>query len=387
MRIAVIGYGRRMRGILRLVEKFHTSARVAAITDPNFDQIRAEMESEGKSVPDCPVFDDADEMLDSVEIDAVMVATRCSLHATMAIKALERNLPLYLEKPVATSREDLRKLAEAGKKTSSKVVVSFPLRVSPMVQMAREIVASGKIGSVENVRAWCDPEYGGVYYYNWYRDEKETGGLWLQKATHDFDYITRLVGSPARRVAAMTSKRVFKGDHPAGLHCIDCDEWETCLESPFHIYYSSGETDGVAPDKRRMCMFAKDTGNEDSGHAILEFENGVLASYSQNFMARKAAGSRGARLYGYRGTIEFDWYTDELKVFMHHRPRVERYKFDSSTLSHAGGDDILVWNFLQVARGREESISPLAAGLASVNLCLAARESSRTAKFIEVKPV
>ena len=120
---------------------------------------------------------------------------------------------------------------------------------------------------------------------------------------------------------------------------------------------------------------------------VVEFENGVVASYSQNFMVRKSAGRRGARIYGYKGTIEFDWYTDEMKVFMHHSPRVETHRFESSALSHAGGDDILVWNFLKAAAGEAESLSPLAAGVASVNLCLAAKESSESGRFVELQAV
>jgi predicted dehydrogenase len=375
-----------MRGLLKMVGQFNSGAYVAAIADPNIEAVREQLADRGEKLPDCPTFADADEMLRSVKLDAAMIGTRCSLHAPMAVKVLKCGLPLYLEKPIATNRKDLSALAAAGRKRSSKVVVSFPLRVSPLVQAAKEVIDSGKIGTVENVSAWCDPPYGSVYFRDWYRDERETGGLWLQKATHDFDYITYLVGSAPKQVAAMTSKRVFKGKRPARLKCRDCGDWQECLESPLHIFYSQGQGEGVV-ENEYWCMFAKDTGNEDSGAAIVEYANGVQASYSQNFMVRKSAGRRGARLYGYKGTIHFDWYTDELKVFMHHSPRVETHKIDSSQLSHAGGDTVLIWNFLQVARGREKSVSPLEAGLTSVNLCLAAGESSQTRRFVKVKPI
>lgn len=70
-----------------------------------------------------------------------------------------------------------------------------------------------------------------------------------------------------------------------------------------------------------QCCYATDTGNHDSASVLLRFENGAHASYSQNFYARKGAAARGARLIGYKGTLEFDWYTDELKVFMHDASR------------------------------------------------------------------
>ena len=386
MKIGVIGYGRRMRGLLGLFDNFNVGLEVAGIADPAYAKTPVEIPPYNGKRPECLVFADAAAMLASVKPDAVMIGTRCSLHAKMAIKVLKRGLPLYLEKPVATNRADLRALASAGKRSKSQIVVSFPLRVSPLVAMAKEIIDSGKIGTVESVSAWCEPPYAAVYYRDWYRDECETGGLWLQKATHDFDYITFLVGSAPKSIAAMTSKTVFTGDKPAGLKCRDCGEWEECLESPFHLFYSRGDAQKVESNDF-SCMFAEDTGNENSGRAILEYENGVQASYTQHFMVRRSAARRGARVYGYKGTLEFDWYTDELKVFMHHAPRVETYTIDSSKLSHAGGDNALMWNFIQVVRRKAKSVSPLEAGVASVNLCLAAKESCKSRRFVDVKAV
>ncbi len=160
----------------------------------------------------------------------------------------------------------------------------------------------------------------------------------------------------------MKSKRVYVGDKPAGLKCDDCDEWDECLESPYHRYYTRFQTPKVEKDGL-WCGFAQDTGNEDSGSAIIEYESGMHVSYSQNFYARRTAGARGARLLGYKGTLEFDWYKDELKVHMHHQPRVETYKYDMAGASHGGGDVVLVDNFVRVIKGQQKSVAPLSAGL------------------------
>src|SRR5690606_38144563 len=124
-----------------------------------------------------------------------------------------------LEKPVATTMEDARRLKAGFEAGKSKVVVSFPLRLTSMVQCVKEIVDSGQIGTVEHVQAVNNVPYGGVYYHYWYRDEKETGGMFLQKATHDFDYINYILGHKPAVVSAMTSKQVYKGTKPAGLKC------------------------------------------------------------------------------------------------------------------------------------------------------------------------
>ena len=384
IRIGVIGYGGRMHGVVNLMQRLNAGTEVVAITDVRNDEIRQQMKAQDKDPSKVAFYDDPDRMLDTEKLDGVMVGTRCSLHSKMAIKVLERNLPMYLEKPIATNMKDLLVLRDAASKTSSEVVVSFPLRVTPLVRMAKEIIESGKIGTVEHVQAWNNVPYGACYYQNWYRDENETQGLFLQKATHDFDYINYLLGIRPTMICAMNSKQIYKGDRPAGLRCDDCGEWDSCLESPFNMYYTKQETQRVEPSGL-LCGFAKDTGNEDSGSAIIRYETGMHACYSQNFFARKKAGKRGATLLGYKGTVEFDWYTDEVKVIMHHKPIIETHKMDTSNASHGGGDLVLVDNFVRVIRGEQKTISPLSAGLLSVLMCLKAKESAATNTFQEIK--
>lgn len=71
-------------------------------------------------------YEEPDEMFDNEQLDGVMIGTRCSLHTKMAVKVLERNIPLFLEKPVATTMKDYSILKDAAEKTKSQVVVSFP---------------------------------------------------------------------------------------------------------------------------------------------------------------------------------------------------------------------------------------------------------------------
>jgi predicted dehydrogenase len=380
LNIGVIGYCSRASGVVNLMRQVHPEVRLAAITDVREAEIKAHLAADADAVR---FYTDPDRMLDNERLDGVVIGTRCSLHTGLAVKALGRNLPLFLEKPVATNMADLMTLRDAGARSSSRVVVSFPLRMTPHVQLAREIIESGKVGDIEHVQAWNNVAYGWIYFQDWYRDENETQGLFLQKATHDFDYINYLVGARPTSVCAMIAKQIFKGDHPAGLKCDECAEQDECIESPFHLAFTRQEIPAGQPSGRK-CAFAVDTGNEDSGSAIVRYETGMHASYSQNFFVRGKAGRRGARLFGYKGTIEFDWVTDELTVYMHHTPRVETHKLDTSNTSHGGGDMVLVDNFVRVMRGEQESISPLGDGLLSALMCLKAKESAATDTFQEI---
>jgi len=384
LRLGVIGYGGRAQRVIRGMMLFREGLRVSAICDPRAEKIRAGMADDDAISDDARFYDDPDRMLDEQEIDGVLVGTRCSLHARMARKVLRRNLPLFLEKPVATSLEDLLALREAYEQSSSEVVVSFPIRLAPLCQLAKEIVASGKIGTVEHVQAWNNVGYGDTYYQDWYRDENETQGLFLQKATHDFDYLTYLLGLKPRWICAVKSKRIFRGDHPAGLRCNECPEREDCPQSGFSRFFWTYTSD--RPDRPdHFCAFAVDTGNEDSGSAIIEYETGMHVVYSQNFFARRTAAGRGARLFGYRGTIEFDFTKNELKVHLHHRPFTEIHRYDMRRrMSHYGGDLPLQRNFLRVLQRREKSATPLEDGLLSALMCLKAKRSAETRTFQEI---
>jgi len=382
LKIGIIGCGGRGYGMFGRMDAFKIDHKLVAVADPATVKIQKILQDDGHK--ETTLYADADEMLDNEQLDGVMVGTRCSLHAQMALKVLKRNIPLFLEKPIATNYEDLDALVRARGETKAPVVVSFPLRVTPLVQAAREILDSGKIGTVEHVQAWNNVPYGNAYYQMWYRDENETGGLFLQKATHDFDYINYLLNSDPQWISAVKSKRIFTGDKPEGLYCKDCDELEDCPDGPYNAFYTRADTKEVDRDSTLQCCFAKDTGNEDSGSALIEYESGMHVSYSQNFFARKGAGARGARLFGYKGTIEFDWYTNELKVFMHHKPCTETTKLDTTNMSHGGGDIVLLKSFIDIMTGKGESVTPLETGLLSVLMCLKAKESAETRTFQKI---
>jgi predicted dehydrogenase len=181
-------------------------------------------------------------------------------------------------------------------------------------------------------------------------------------------------------VAATTSKLVFTGEMPAGLHCVDCEHKLTCPESKYHPELSTGAALQSKNPEDYLCAFAADTGNEDSGNALIEYASGVGAVYTQNFYSRRDAACRKWRCISHRGTIEFDLVTSKVLIWEHHRPVNEVLDVRGEG-GHGGGDVGLALNFLRMIRGEEESVSPLEAGLRSALICLLARESANTRTF------
>ncbi|MCX5660161.1 MAG: Gfo/Idh/MocA family oxidoreductase [Planctomycetota bacterium] len=391
IRLGIVGYGHRMAcfmgGPMKNVEP---DFQVVGVVDPAEAFIRKRLADWGcTDQKEVPFYPDVATLVREGKPDGLLIGTNCAMHTPFAIQAAEYGLPLFLEKPVSTSMEQAVALEKAFRKSKTEVVVSFPLRVSPLCVRAQQAIESGEIGRPEHIAGLNYVPYGTVYYTP--GSYQSLQGLFLQKATHDLDYMMGLMGSRVRRVGAMASKgRVFGGSKPAGLVCSKCDEAETCKESP-----KNRQRNGSASGKNKdhACVFSVDIGTpetgicEDSSSCVLEFESGATGVYTQVFFSRRDAGRRGSIVSGYDGTVSFDWYRNDITLVHHHKPFTDTFTSKGGA-NHFGGDDELASDFVDLIHGRiKRSRTPIETGLASVYACLAAKESSETGRFVEVRPV
>ncbi len=384
-RVVAVGLGRRLRTVLDQIERWTPGVDLVAAVDPARESISA---AEPRYA-DLAWSDDVTALLDATSPDGVLIGTRCDLHADLAAEVVRRGVPLFVEKPVAITSEQVDRLALAAHEATSETVVSFPLRLSELCLMAKEIIESGAIGEPQHAVAVNNvPFYAKTYYQGWMRDDAITGGLWLQKATHDLDYLTFLLGEYPTRVTAVESTTVFAGDMPAGLHCRQCPRRHSCPESQEsavrNLQLGSYGAAELYFGGDWQCAFATDTGNHDSATAILQYASGKHAVYSQNFYSRNGAARRGITVTGYDGTVAFDWYRGSLEVSGHHKPRSQVHTVTLPDGGHFGGDVALAQDFYAIVTGTGRSRATLADGIASARLCVAARESCRTGAAVEV---
>ncbi|MEI6846408.1 MAG: Gfo/Idh/MocA family oxidoreductase, partial [Candidatus Firestonebacteria bacterium] len=147
LKIGIIGYGGRISHFSKMMRKFGVPMKIQAVADPRLVEIKALNDEHLKGTNFYP---DADSLLAAEKFDGIMIGTRCFMHTDMAIKAAKHKVPLFVEKPVGISLEQLRRLDKTFKNYKAPVVVSFPLRLSPLVTRAKEIIKEGLIGTVEN---------------------------------------------------------------------------------------------------------------------------------------------------------------------------------------------------------------------------------------------
>jgi len=379
--IAVIGLGHRSSYLISLFEKLYLNFRLRYVVDPNEHYAKSNLSKWGITKQNPEYFSDIDSFLKYAgNVNGILIGSPCNQHTPNALDIAKTRLPVYLEKPVATSFKQIQELKEGFKGKEDQVVVSFPLSQTPLFESVKNQILEGKLGTINQVQAHNNVPYGSLYYgYPSYRNYSVSGGLWLQKATHDFDYINKILGSPIS-ITAMMNRSVYGGNNPENLWCSKCELISSCSESP-EAFAKTGNTLAELGDHK--CVWSEDIVYQDAGSALIMYESGAHANYSQNFVSRLNAGRRGATITGHKATISFDWYTKMIYVFDHMKKNTEEIKITNSD-GHHGGDSNLLKNFADVCLGKDNSKTDLNSGILSSAMCLSAKKASHDQKYIAI---
>ena len=123
-------------------------SEVVAICDRSGTRAKELMEEYGGEM-----YGDWKELLEKAEVDAVVIGTPNALHAPMAIGALEAGKHVLVEKPMATTRDEAKRMIEAAKKAGRYLMVGQNQRLMPAHVRAKEILKSGRVGEVLSFRS------------------------------------------------------------------------------------------------------------------------------------------------------------------------------------------------------------------------------------------
>ncbi len=144
---------------------------------------------------------DYQDVLKDSEVDAVLIATRHDLHASLVLKALEADKHVFVEKPLALKQEDLEKISNFFNQRSEKenpiLLTGFNRRFSPYMKAAAEQVRNRTNPMIINYRM----NAGYIPLDHWVHSE-EGGGRNLGEACHIYDLFTYLTDSEVVEVNA-----------------------------------------------------------------------------------------------------------------------------------------------------------------------------------------
>ena len=97
-------------------------------------------------------YDDAQELIDDPEVNAIYIATPPSSHATYAIMSMKAGKPAYIEKPMAVTYEECTRINRISNETGVPCFVAYYRRYLPYFQKVKELVENGTIGNIINVQ-------------------------------------------------------------------------------------------------------------------------------------------------------------------------------------------------------------------------------------------
>lgn len=166
---------------------------IAAICDPDYERAKEVAELFGIR----SVFRTHEELLRNVHVDAVTIAAPNSVHADMAIEALEMGKHVLTEKPVAIKVEQGEQLVRAAEEAGKVLAVNMRYRSSSNMTFIRNAFREGRLGTVRYAKARWLRRGGGPGIGTWFRQrEFSGGGVMMDIGVHMLDVLMWMLGFP-----------------------------------------------------------------------------------------------------------------------------------------------------------------------------------------------
>lgn len=188
---AVIGCGDVSAVHLEAVAKLN-GATLVAVCDPDPQRLASAMAAWG-----VPGYADHLALIEAARPDVVHICTPHDQHAAVAAECLERGVNVIVEKPLAHTLAEGRRLVEAASAGRAKIAVCFQNRYNATSQAMHALLSSGELGAVTGASATVMWQRSAEYYRD--RPWRGTwagggGGLLMNQAIHTVDLLQWLVG-------------------------------------------------------------------------------------------------------------------------------------------------------------------------------------------------
>lgn len=195
---------------------------------------------------------DPRQLLTDPRVSAVSICTHTDTHVDLAIAALRAGKHVLVEKPVATSAADVRRLAAVAAESGKICMPAMVMRFWPEWTWLRDTIRSGTHGRVLSASfqrmgsapAWTD----------FYRDTTRSGGALYDLHIHDADFIRWCFGDPREIVSTGTI------DHLTTLY-----RFSESAAAPLHIAAEGAQniTTGFGFRMRYTVVFERATADFD----------------------------------------------------------------------------------------------------------------------------
>lgn len=390
-------------------EAYHRGHKIVAVAD--LDPTKREIACREFGIPEERSYATAEDLLaQECLAEAAIIATMDRDHWKHAIPAMEKGYHLLLEKPISPIPEETLEIAATAQKLKRHVVVCHVLRYSPFFREIKRIIDSGELGRVITVQ---HNENVGSYHIahsfvrgNWRRSDLSSPMI-MQKSCHDMDLLAWLVGSDCRKVASFGDLTYFKeANAPEGsaARCADCALKDSCRYSAYKCYLpimgnwpasvltsdqtSEGLMEAIRTGPYGRCVYRCDNDVCDHQVTILEFENGVTATFNLSGFTNRI--SRSLKIMCEHGEIRATEVGNIIEVTRFAANAVDRSDStvihpEATTSGHGGGDGQIVEEFLDLLEERRtDALSEISRSVESHMMACAAEESRVSGRVISI---
>jgi len=296
-RYALVGSGSRAQMYLEAIAGAHSDvAELVAWTDTNPG--RQEWSLRRHPGLGAPVRFEPDALADAVRthaIDRVIITSPDFTHADHIVTTLDAGADVVVEKPLTTTEDGVRRIAEAVERTGREVTITFNYRYSPRNSELKRVIDSGEIGEVTGVHfEWVlDTAHGADYFRRWHRVKDMSGGLLIHKSSHHFDLVNWWISDVPARVFASGGLR-FYGAENAARRGLGARPERGTTDSPLRdafsldlrtdptwtgLYLDQEQHDGYLRDRD---VFDEGITIEDNLSLVVDYGRGSSMSYSLN---------------------------------------------------------------------------------------------------------
>lgn len=192
--LAVVGTGYWGKNLVR---NFHDLGALCGVCDTSPENLSAIK----KTYPDLPCYGSLNDLLAAKNVQSVAIATPAATHYSLAKKALESDLDVFVEKPISLSYKEGAELVDMAAAKNKILMVGHILEYHPAVIKLKELVNTGELGKINYI-------YSNRLNLGKFRTEENI--LW-SFAPHDISIILSLLNEMPDSVAAHGGEFVNSG--------------------------------------------------------------------------------------------------------------------------------------------------------------------------------
>ncbi len=183
-----------------------SGCRLAAVAD--LDPQRAQ----AVAPPGARCFCEYQRLLESPDVDAVVISTPPALHEEIAVAAIAAGKHVLCEKPLSNSLEAATRMVGAARRAGKILATGFNHRYFPAVKFLKEALDSGRIGELDHVRAYAGHSGLSEFSAPWmYGKDAIGGGALMDNGIHVID-LARYVLGEVGQVYGVATGNVWKLD-------------------------------------------------------------------------------------------------------------------------------------------------------------------------------